>query len=58
MKLIIPKISYCNFRKRYPNMGDCFKRWFMIQRYWSGQIINISIKHHVFGLDFRNYVII
>lgn len=50
---ILPKISYTNFRKEYPNMGGCFKKWFNIQRFWGGKIIYINIKHHQLSFDFR-----
>jgi hypothetical protein len=50
----LPKVSYTNFRKQYPNMGkNCFTKWFSFQRFWSGRIWNISVKHHQVSLDFR-----
>ena len=49
----LPKVSYTNYRKKYPNMGRCFNRWFQFKRYWGGRIWNISVKHHEISLDFR-----
>ena len=48
-----PKVSYCNFRKQFPNLGNCFNRWFYFERRWSGRIWNIGIKHRQITLDFR-----
>lgn len=50
----IPKVSYTNFRKAYPNIGRaCFGRWFGVERRWSSRIINIYVRHHQLSLDFR-----
>lgn len=48
-----PKVTYTNFRKQYPNLGNCMTKWFSFKRYWSGRIWNISVKHHQLSLDFR-----
>lgn len=50
---LIPRIEYVNFRKSYPTMGNCFTRWFSIKRFWRGNIICISVKHHQLSFDFR-----
>ncbi len=51
---IIPKIRYTNFRKEFPNCTEgCFKRWFVIERFWGGKIIDVQIKHHQISFDFR-----
>lgn len=50
----LPKVSYTNFRKEYPNIGKtAFAPWFSFTRYWGGRIWNINIKHHQVSLDFR-----
>ncbi len=49
----LPKVSYTNFRKEYPNMGNCFSKWFHFETRWSGRIWNIYFKHHQISLDFR-----
>lgn len=50
----LPKVSYTNFRKEFPNMGSgCFRAWFSFSRYWGGKLWNISVRHHVIELDFR-----
>jgi hypothetical protein len=51
---LIPKINYTNFRKEYGICGAmAFKRWFYFERFWSGKIINIGIKHFHVSFDFR-----
>ena len=52
---IIPKISYCNFKKEYPNLNTdtAFNQWFYAQRFWGGRIIDVGIKYHVLSFDFR-----
>lgn len=50
---ILSRISYCNYRKQYPNIGPCFADWFYIRKYWSGKLIHIGIKHHCVVLDLR-----
>lgn len=50
---IWPLISYCNFHREYPQSRGAWKRWFQVSRYWSGAIVNISIRHHQVTLDFR-----
>ena len=53
-KWAFPKVSYCNLKKEFPNMGEnCFIEWFNISRYWGGRIINLNIKCHQISLDFR-----
>jgi len=48
------RIKYTNMKKDFPNMGTgAFDRWLAIKRYWSGRLIIVSIKHHVFDFDFR-----
>lgn len=49
----LPRVSCCNFRKKYPNLGNCFTEWLSIRRFWSGRIINIYVKHYMVSLDFR-----
>lgn len=49
---IIPKISYVNYRKLYPQTS-AFKRLFIAQRAWSGLLWIVGIKHHVVKLDWR-----
>jgi hypothetical protein len=51
----LPKLSYTNFKKEFPNMGEnCFKRWFYLDTWpWGGRIWNIGILHHQVSLDFR-----
>ena len=49
-----PKVSYCNFRKEYPNASEgCWTKWFAFNRYWSGRIWNFNFRHHQISLDFR-----
>jgi starvation-inducible outer membrane lipoprotein len=51
---VVPSVSYTNFAKAFPNSGPyCWTRWFSVNRYWGGKIINISVKHHSVSLDFR-----
>jgi hypothetical protein len=51
---IIPKVSWCNFRKLYPRKLDhVFKQWFYCERMWGGKIINIGVRHYQLTLDFR-----
>jgi hypothetical protein len=50
------KITYTNFRKEFPvirNDRKAFSKWFYIDRYWSGKLIHIGIRHHMVCLDFR-----
>lgn len=49
------KIKFVNFKKEYPgkNLGNAFKRWFYIERLWSGKIINIGVKHWMINIDLR-----
>ena len=46
---IIPKMEY----HRWEKDDVCWKRWFYINRLWSGRLIFISIKRHQLCLDFR-----
>jgi len=49
-----PKVSYTNYRKEFPGLGEsAFTKWFWLRRYWSGRIWNFGIKHHQISLDFR-----
>lgn len=50
---IFPKIHYHNYKKSFPNLGDCFTKWIDIQRFWGGRIIYFHIKHYCLELDFR-----
>lgn len=52
---IFPRIRYTNFRKEYPehHMEQVFGQWFSVRRYWSGRIINVTVKWHQLTLDFR-----
>lgn len=52
---IFPKISYCNYRKKYPDIisDKAFKKWFNVAKFWHGRIINFYILHHELSLDFR-----
>lgn len=51
---LIPKIHFVNYKKEFPNMTDgCFIKWFSIQKFWYGKIININIKHYTLSFDFR-----
>ena len=50
---ILPKVTYTNYRKKFPNTGGCFKSWFSVNRYWGGRIISISVKHRELSFDFR-----
>jgi hypothetical protein len=50
------KIRYTNFRKEFPILKmdkKAFSRWFYIERFWSGKLIHIGIKHCMICLDFR-----
>lgn len=54
MSIRIPKIRYVNWHKEYPqSKGNCWRSWFSFERYWSGQLVYITIKHHSLTLDFR-----
>lgn len=51
---IIPRLSFINYKKNFPNMGDdCFNKIFNIHRAWGGRLIYIHIKHFAVELDFR-----
>jgi hypothetical protein len=51
---LIPKIRYTNFRKEFPGCVDgCFQKWFSIERFWYGKIIDINFKHYQISFDFR-----
>ena len=51
---IIPKISYINYKKDFPNMeNNCFTKWFEVRRAWGGRLIYISVKARTIELDFR-----
>lgn len=51
---VIPKISFINYEKSFPNMGKaCFTKWFDIKRAWGGRLIYIHIKARAIELDFR-----
>jgi hypothetical protein len=53
-KKLIPKIQFTNYRKEFPNMSEnCMKQLLSVNRYWSGGIIVIGIKHYSISLDFR-----
>ena len=56
---VIPQIRYVNYHRAYPNTKgtNCWKRWFSVERYWHGRIININVRHHSLILDFnRNWL--
>lgn len=50
---IIPVVSYTNWKKQAGYREGLWKRWFLVQRFWSGRIIDIQVKHHMLSLDFR-----
>lgn len=50
----LPKLTYTNFKKKYPNASNCWKSWFSVQRHWDNRLISIYIKHHAITLDFRD----
>ena len=50
---LIPKVSYTNYHKQFPNFKWLWTKWFSIDRFWYGKIIEISVKHRVITLDFR-----
>ncbi len=48
------KIQITNMRKKFPTSGfSCWSSWFNVTRYWSGKLIDISIKHFVISIDLR-----
>ncbi len=50
----IPKISFINYEKCFPNIGhDCFNKWFDIRRAWGGRLVYIHVKARAIELDFR-----
>lgn len=51
------KIEYVNYRKEFPTMGQTHQQWFSFERYWSGKLWHIGVKHHCLILDFRTDVI-
>ena len=52
---LIPKVSYTNYRKGYENNVSklCFQKWFSVERFWSGKIVIVCVKHHGLVFDFR-----
>lgn len=50
----LPKVSYINFRKEFPNhVFGCFRATFYFRRYWGNKIWNFGFKHHQVSVDFR-----
>ena len=50
------KIEYTNFKREFMAVrkGYCvFDKWFCVERFWSGKLITISIKHHQITIDLR-----
>lgn len=49
----LPKVSYVNFRKEFPNMGEqAFKTLFSFKRFWGGKIWTFGILHHQLSFSF------
>ena len=46
------KVKYVNYRKEFPTLTNS-TRWFSFDRYWSGKLIHVSVKHHCLIFDFR-----
>jgi len=54
MKMVLPKITYVNYKKAFPTMHDgCFKSLFSFDRFWGGKLWNISCKYYAIVIDFR-----
>lgn len=49
----LPKISFINYRRKFPNMGPSVFSEFSIDRKWSGRLIFIHVKARAVCLDFR-----
>lgn len=48
----IPKISFVNYHKLYPNTS-AFKRWLVLERFWNKQLWIIGVRHLFIKLDWR-----
>lgn len=49
---LIPRVSYTNFRKLYPQ-SQGFKRWLVAERFWRKRLWVIGIRHHIVKIDWR-----
>jgi len=49
----LPKITYTNMKKESPKFAPVYSRWFNINRYWGGRLIQVDVKWHCFVIDFR-----
>lgn len=51
---LLPRISYVNYRKEYPQASKrCWRAWFSITRYWGDRLIYVSVRGRTLILDFR-----
>lgn len=50
---VIPKISYTNWKRHPQYHPGIWTKWLSFQRFWSGKIIQITVRHHNLCLDFR-----
>lgn len=50
---VVPRVSYTNFKRLYPEHYKVFRHWFAVSRYWGGRLINVTVKHHQVTFDFR-----
>lgn len=52
-KRLIPKIRVGNYHKTVPASKGIWTKWFHVEKFWGGSIIQIQIKHYFVSLDFR-----
>lgn len=47
------KIRFINWHKRFKGSEGLWNKWFKVERFWMGKIIEITVKHYTLVLDFR-----
>lgn len=47
------KIRYINYKKKYSKLGKSFHAWVSFDRFFSGKVIHINVKHHTLEIDLR-----
>jgi hypothetical protein len=52
-KRIIPKIRFINYHKAVSASKGIWNKWFCIERWWGGSIVNVRAKHYCLSFDFR-----
>jgi len=50
---MIPRVQYVNYRREFPQAYKCWTKWFAVNRFWFGKIVQVHVRHHCIVLDFR-----